>query len=230
MYALDREQVEAAHQGFLLALAHRIVEDGKVTRDERALLAGAAAALGSDSDLPTRILDEARTALEQHRSAECLPLPPTWKHGEPLRIGQAVAFTGCDPIERARLEGRAQASGLHVTGSVSTRTAMLVTDGANPQTRKARKARELGTRFVTPKLFTVLLDHLQPALTAANATQAPDTAQGVPHGVRADDDPATVRAWARANGLPVGVRGRISAEVVTAYHAHTATPAHRLGS
>jgi hypothetical protein len=30
---------------------------------------------------------------------------------------------------------------------------------------------------------------------------------------------STVRAWARAEGYNIGSRGKISAEVVTAYHA-----------
>jgi hypothetical protein len=83
--------------------------------------------------------------------------PCPQESSEPLRIGQAVVFTGCDPLVRARLEGRAQAAGLRVTGSVSRRTVLLVTDGGNPHTVKARKARSLDTRVVHPDLFTTLV-------------------------------------------------------------------------
>src|SRR5690606_836941 len=62
IYSLTREQIHAAHGAFLIALAHRIVEDGKVTPDERDLLHGATRALGFADDLPTRILDEAWAA------------------------------------------------------------------------------------------------------------------------------------------------------------------------
>ncbi len=221
MYGLTREQVQAAHQGFLMALAHRIVEDGKVTKAERNLLDAAAAALGVDNDLPGRVLDEARAALLAQRSTDCLPLPLNWSHGEPLRVGQPVVFTGCDPLERARLEGQAQASGLRVTGSVSRKTVVLVTDGGNPNTAKARKARELGTRVVRPDAFALLVKYIQPAAPEVEPTPGADTvaATGKSLPPFMPSDPAAVRDWARANGLPVGVRGRIPADVIDAFAA-----------
>jgi hypothetical protein len=55
---------------------------------------------------------EAHTAMAENRSKECKPLPVGRPHGEPLRIGDGVAFTGCDQLTRSRLEGRAHAAGL----------------------------------------------------------------------------------------------------------------------
>lgn len=197
-FSLTRAQVEATHRAFLLALAHRIVEDGRVTNAERRLLRDAARALGAEDDLLRKVLDEARAALDRRRGEECRPLPAGWKHGEPLRVGQSVAFTGCDPLVRARLEGRAQAAGLRVTGSVSRRTAVLVADGANPHTTKAIRARAFGTRTVSPGVFEQLVEYVQPADAAPTVgdtafrtdkrreTAASDAAPG---GTTADPDP-----------------------------------------
>ncbi|HET7544075.1 MAG TPA: BRCT domain-containing protein [Polyangiaceae bacterium] len=73
-----------------------------------------------------------------------------------------VVAVNINELGRARLEGRAQAMGLRVTGSVSRRTALLVTDGADPDTTKARNAREYGTRIVDPNVFAALLEYVQP--------------------------------------------------------------------
>jgi DNA polymerase III subunit epsilon len=69
------------------------------------------------------------------------------------QLDQPVAFTGCDPIERAQLEGRAIAAGLRVTETETAKTATLVTDGANPNAVKARRVRDLGTRFASPDVL-----------------------------------------------------------------------------
>lgn len=223
-YSLSREQVNAAHRGFLLALAHKAIEDGKVTRDERQELLAAAQALGFTDGIVKGVLDEARTALAEQRGKACLPLPASWPHGEPLRIGEGVAFTGCNELLRARLEGRAQAAGLRVTGSVSRKTAALVTDGADPHTTKAQAAREFKTRVVTPDVFADLVHFIQPAktetaaqtltLTIPSPTASP--AASTPGSALPAPGP-TIRAWARAQGLPIGVRGRLATEIVEAY-------------
>ena len=163
LYSLTREQVAAAHRAFLLAMAHRAVQDGTVTRDERAALLDMASTLGADTGVISDVLDEAYQDHLAERSAGLRPLPEGWRLGEPLRVGDRVVFTGCDDLERLRLEGAARAAGLRVTSAVSRLTAVLVTDGANPHTTKAVKARSLGTRVVDPHTFARLLDHIQPA-------------------------------------------------------------------
>lgn len=156
-------------------------------------------------------------------------MPDDWPLGEPLRVGQRIAFTGCDPNERDDLEARATTAGLRVVGSVSRRTALLVTDGSYDG-QKAAAAAELGTRVVHPSVFELLLNHIQPwtgvALqpVAKTNTVATGIALGAA-GPSADPvaecferpSPATVRAWALANGLSVGVRGRVAAEIWDAY-------------
>ncbi|MFG2044444.1 exonuclease domain-containing protein [Dactylosporangium sp. NPDC048998] len=227
-YSLARDQVDAAHRGFMLALAHKAIEDGKVTRDEREELLATAAALGFADGIVKAVLDEARAALAEQRGKDCKPLPDPWSHGEPLRIGDGVAFTGCDELIRARLEGRAQAAGLRVTGSVSSKTAVLVTDGADPYTTKAEAARQFNTRIVTPDIFAELVYYIQPvkAGTSKGTTTASIPAASQPArtptaaSAIAPALPATgsaIRTWARTQGLPVGVRGRLPADIVAAY-------------
>ncbi|PZF98298.1 exonuclease domain-containing protein [Micromonospora endophytica] len=229
-YALTRQQVDAAHRGFLLALAHKAVEDGKVTRAERNDLLATAAVLGFADGIVKAVLDEATAALHESRSNECRPLPDPWPHGDPLRIGQGVAFTGCDELERARLEGRAQAAGLRVTGGVSRKTAVLVTDGADAGTSKARAARQYGTRIVTPTVFAELVAYVQPVTPAEPPPASRPASSTEPRKVATPAnaaqpaglptvDPSAVRSWARQQGWPIGVRGRLPADVVAAYHA-----------
>jgi DNA polymerase III subunit epsilon len=140
-----------------------------------ARLFATAIALGLTDGIMRALLDEARDAMVENRGKDCKPLPVGWAHGEPLRIGEGVALTGCDRLARARLEGRAQAAGLWVTGSVLRKTAVLVTDGADPYTTKAISAREHGTRVVTPSVFVDLVEHIQPdaQATAKSAAAAP---------------------------------------------------------
>lgn len=163
LYGLTVAQLHAAHQGLLLALAHKIVRDGKMGRAERADLLAAATVLGFPDGVVKGVLDEAQAAMLTYRARACRPLPDSWRFGTPLRIGQRVAFTGGDELERARLEGRAQAAGLRVSGSVSPRTAMLVTDGAPAGSATLRAARQYRTRVVSPAVFAQLVSYVQPA-------------------------------------------------------------------
>ena len=162
-YKLSRSQANAAHREFLVLLAHRVVRDSKVTRDERHELTAIAEVLGLGVTVMKSVIEEARDAAMEKLGPTCKTLPNTWQYGEPLRVGNGVAFTGCDGLERAQLEGRAQAAGLRVTGSVSRRTAVLITDGVDTSTNKARKAMEYGTRVLEPDVFSAMLEYVQPA-------------------------------------------------------------------
>ncbi|MFQ6169964.1 histone-like nucleoid-structuring protein Lsr2 [Oryzobacter sp. R7] len=228
-------QVADANRAFVLALAHEALNDGKVTRAERAELHAVAALLAVQDSVVSKALDAAEQARHERLSMGLRDLPPGWAHGKPLQVGDKVVFTGCDDDERARLEARSEKVGVRVVSSVSARTAMLVTDGSVDGI-KAAKAREIGTRTVDPALYTVLLKHLQPAArrsptTDAQSPAAPLTAgEGsliVPTMTSAPDrarvDPSVVRAWARSQGLEVGVRGRLSKDVFAAYDAAQAT-------
>lgn len=230
LYELDEAAVAAAHRGFVLALAYLALDDGKVTRAEKDELATVSALLRVDAKVLDAQLKHAEAAREARLSAGLGPLPDGWAHGEPLRVGDKVVFTGCDEAERAQLEARAEQLGVRVMSSVNGRTAMLVTDGSFSG-GKAADAASLGTRLVTPAVFAVLLQHLQPAppraerapVTRPAAGGAAASSSAAPTGL----DPASVRAWARSQGMTVGERGRLHSSVLLAYqeaHPELALP------
>lgn len=221
LYELGVDDRHAAARGFLLALAHVAADDGKISRAERDELYAVAELLRLDAKLVLAVLDHADAARDARLSEGLKALPPDWHLGEPLRVGQKVAFTGCDDAVRERLEHRATRLGLRVMNNVSRHTALLVTDGSYTGD-KARAAAELGTRVVTPQAFETMLTYLQPALprNCRPMPQARVTAPAaVPPQTSVGPDPAIVRQWARGKGLAVGVRGRIPAEVLAAYEA-----------
>ncbi|BEP13916.1 hypothetical protein acdb102_22270 [Acidothermaceae bacterium B102] len=228
LYDLAGSQVTAAHRGFLLALAHLASDDGRITHAERDELRATASLLHLPDSLVADVLDEAETARHERLSSGLIPLPPDWSLGQPLQVGQKVAFTGCDDTTRDQLERQAERLGVRVMNTVSRRTALLVTDGTVDGV-KAADAAAAGTRTVTPREFAVLLAHLQPAerIAARPPAGAPRAARdGAPKVVQprevtgfatAGDAPADVRRWARANGLEVGARGRVPTQVFAAY-------------
>lgn len=228
IYDLDDTAVAAAHRGFLVALALEALDDGKVTRAERAELTHIAQLLDVPAKTVTAVLDAAEQARHERLSAGLRPLPADWALGEPLRVGDKVVFTGCDDALRDRLERRCEQLGVRVLGTVSSRTAMLVTDGRFSG-GKAADAAQHGIRCVHPDAFTTLLEHLQPSSArTAPAVPRPREHTAPPANIApAGVSPAAVRAWARTNGYDVGERGRLPAEVFHAYHRAQATaPQH----
>lgn len=228
---LDDRGREAAHKGFLAALARHAVEDGLVSRAERNALNAAADLLAVDRAVVSRFVDSAAMTRLERLSQACQPLPDDWGLGEPLRVGDRVVFTGCEPSERGELERKAELSGVRVMGGVSRSTAMLVADGGFVGT-KAQAAKAIGLRTVTPTVFAQLLRNIQPVRRSGVQGAAPPSGAGAtPQSVlsrygtgsgRASYQPADVRAWARIQGLEVGTRGRLSAEVIAAFEASMA--------
>jgi len=235
LYELSEDDTVAAHRGLVRALAHEALEDGVLARAEKAELTHIAALLAVPATQVKDLLDGAEEVRLRALSAGLPALPGDWSLGEPLRVGQRVAFTGCDAVERDALESRATAAGVRVTGSVSRRTTLLVTDGTCAGTKVAA-AEQFGIRQVHPREFAALLDHLQPwvptqparSVVARPSPAAPDnatpgdrkthlSATAVSDTGRAS--PSVVRAWARENGYDVGVRGRLSADLWDAYSA-----------
>lgn len=239
VYGLSDLDVAAGHRGLVRALARQALEDGVLARAERAELSQVAGLLAVSGEDVKELLDGQEEQRLAKLSLGLAPLPPEWVHGEPLRVGERVAFTGCQEAEREGLEARAKGVGVRVMNSVSRRTAMLVTDGSFAGT-KAEAAAALGTRTVTPGEFRYLLDHLQPWSGAEDARaevrrvidlrlSGPEDTTGAvapsrqPQVDAADRNgspsPADVRVWARENGYEVGVRGRLAAELWDAYAA-----------
>ncbi len=206
------------------------MDDGRVSRAEKAELTATAALLDVPAGAVTAVLDAAQTARHARLSAGLHPLPADWRLGAPLRVGDKVAFTGCEDAIREALEQRAQQLGVRVMDNVSQLSSMLVTDGSFAG-GKAADAAALGVRCVHPNEFAVLLRHLQPAARLSPATTPRPSVTPTPTSLAApapqvarDASPAAVRAWAREQGYDVGERGRLPAEVTAAYHrAHQAT-------
>lgn len=229
VYELGDADVTAAHTALLLALAHKALDDGHVSRDERAQLEAIASALRLPADLVPRLIAEADAARAARLSAKLRALPSDWAHGEPLRVGDKVVFTGFVERERERgqLERRTQELGVRVLGNVSGLTAMLVTDGSFAG-GKLERAHDLGTRIVDPETYAILLKHLQPANVAAPKPKRTATTTAVEgtmsESVVTTTSPGEIRAWGIANGYAVGVRGRLSSELVEAYESALLLP------
>lgn len=229
---LDPHAVTQANRAFIQALAHAALDDGKISRAERAELKAVSELLQVDSKLLPALLERAEHARNFRLSTGLQALPDTWAHGEPLRVGDKVVFTGCDDHTRNALEQRSQDLGVRILSTVSPHVAMLVTDGTMNGTKAAR-ASELGTRTVHPDIYAALLAHLQPAIprdlkplppSAWPAPTAPTTVTAAPPQrptptEAASIDPATVRRWGRLNGWDVGTRGRLPRELIDAYLA-----------
>lgn len=242
VHDLDVDAVTATHRAFVLALAHAALADGKVTRAESDELRVVAALLDVEPDLVRSLLADAEVARHARLSADLGPLPAGWAHGDPLRVGDRVVFTGCEGAGRGILEARSNELGVRVHSSVSSKTAMLVTDGTMLG-GKHEKATSLGVRMVDPQTYQELLAHLQPAVPARltkstseatpEANAVPATTAGTtrqPGGSSSTDafgtvdapSSALVRAWGRDNGWEVGQRGRLPAGLLDAYvAAHT---------
>ncbi|WP_181430143.1 histone-like nucleoid-structuring protein Lsr2 [Curtobacterium sp. MCPF17_018] len=222
-FGLTMGDLAAAHDALLLALAHRALDDGHVSHEERRELKSIASLLGVAETKVKAVLDKADAARHARLSAGLGPLPDPWPHGAPLRVGDRVVFTGCDDTQRDRLERRAEELGVRVLSSVSKLTALLVTDGSFSGGKLA-KSLELGTRTVHPDVFEVLLMHLQPAASAAKTPRASSPVIVIqPEATRSSSpstasvSPSSIRAWAVANGYEVGVRGRLPKQVLDAY-------------
>ncbi|MGR0221342.1 exonuclease domain-containing protein [Agromyces sp. ZXT2-6] len=238
IYQLDVADIRAANRAFVLALAHRAVDDGHVSREERAQLNSVAELLDVDQESVLEIIKHADKARSARLAQELQPLTEEWAHGEPLRVGDKVAFTGCDGAVRDRLERRAAALGIRVMGNVSRFTAMLVTDGSFVG-GKLQRALELNTRLVDPTTFEVMLNHVQPALAPSPAASRLERAETPTPSQRdwelapstvvattaaySGPSPAVIRQWALENGYSVGVRGRLPREVLEAYNATAST-------
>jgi DNA polymerase-3 subunit epsilon len=91
------------------------------------------------------------------------PNPGRYEPGGRLRQGMRVAFSGDTSVERELLEDRATEAGLHVAGSISRLTSLLVTNDPDSGTSKTVKARQFGTPVVDEAAFGQLLGDVEPA-------------------------------------------------------------------
>ncbi|MFI9120667.1 DEDDh family exonuclease [Streptomyces bikiniensis] len=91
------------------------------------------------------------------------PNPGRYETGKPLKQGMRVAFSGDTSVDRELLEDRTVEAGLHVAGSVSRLTSLLVTNDPDAATSKTLKARSFGTPVVDEAAYTQLLRDVAPA-------------------------------------------------------------------
>ena len=139
-------------------------------------------------------------------------LPKDWNLGEPLRVGQKVVFTGCEPALRSRLESQSKKLGVAISSKVSAKTSFLITDGSYVG-NKANDAAQFGTRIVTPEDFKLLLKYIQPALLTSDNSDSKKSSQSGAEGL----DPSVVRTWAISQGIEVSPKGRIHSDVYELY-------------
>lgn len=158
---IDDERVGGIHQRLLWALAFEAWHDGVVNREEQREVIRIAQQIGlSESD--ARIcLNDVEQLRKNRVAARSLAIPEDLDLGEPVRVGDRVVFTGCYDDGRDEMEDQARRRGLRVTGSVSGRTNLLVTDGTINGI-KEREASRLGVRKVGPSQFRTLLEFVQP--------------------------------------------------------------------
>ncbi|GGQ24572.1 DEDDh family exonuclease [Streptomyces roseolilacinus] len=99
----------------------------------------------------------------RRRPACPYPNPGRYEADKPLKQGMRVAFSGDTSVERELLEDRAVEAGLHIAGSVSRLTSLLVTNDPDAGTSKVVKAKSFGTPIVDEAAFTHLLRDVAPA-------------------------------------------------------------------
>lgn len=159
----------AAHNGVRQAHAHDALDDARVLAGVLRALIADAAGLGIAPPLlvcPPKENYQSRQGLPQSRSGPKMPCafiyPGRLETGGQLVQGMKIAITGDTSTDRIELVGRAEAAGLDVTGTVSRRTSLLVTNSPNSATDKARKAIDFGTPIVGEVGFLKLLEDVLP--------------------------------------------------------------------
>lgn len=217
IYDLTSGQVELANRALLRALTMQALKDESISIDEREELTEFAISLKLSKEILTDVIKEAKTLRVNQLSKKLNPLPDSWKLGEPLRVGQKVVFTGCDPEQRDQLEKESKKLGVAISSGVSKKTSLLVTDGSYVG-NKATDAAALGVRIVSPNEYELMLKYIQPALEPeVKAVTQKVSSQSGAEGL----DPSLVRNWAIANGIEVSPKGRIHSDIYEKYKNRT---------
>jgi DNA polymerase-3 subunit epsilon len=162
---LKDEGVRAIHTALVFALAREAWSDGTVSRAEQREVTETCLRLGLEESVAKACFSEVENIRMARLATETKALPLEWNLGDPLRVGDRVVITGCYEVGRTELEDRSRKSGIRITGSVSGKTKLLVSD----QTINGNKdadAHRLGIRIVGPEEFHLLLEYVQPSLGA----------------------------------------------------------------
>ncbi|EST37800.1 hypothetical protein N566_11040 [Streptomycetaceae bacterium MP113-05] len=103
------------------------------------------------------------------------PNPGRYEPGGRLTQGMRVAISGDTSVDRELLEDRATEAGLHIAGSVSRRTSLVVSNDPHAITSKVSRARSFGTPVMDEAAFTHLLRDVAPAQDAVSPQDPPRT-------------------------------------------------------
>jgi DNA polymerase III subunit epsilon len=136
--------------------------DGHLAKEERAELKRLVLQMNLSERTTSKLLNVAESDRYRMLSRDLQSLPEGWSLGDPLQVGMRIAFTGCDWEQRERLEEICVAKGCRLTGSVSGKTDILVSDDSYSG-NKAEAAQKNGTRIVHPNDFEAMLQYIQPA-------------------------------------------------------------------
>jgi DNA polymerase-3 subunit epsilon len=168
---LNSHSILNIHLELLLALSREAWRDGVVNRAEKQDILNCAQQLGLSDSEGKHALEEIEAFRNARVVARVKPLPDFWDLGEPLHVGDRVVITGCYEVGRFDMEKKARSLGVRITGSVSGKTTMLVSDGSI-NGNKDSDARRLGIRIVGPTEFKQLMEYVQPQLEAGKNAAA----------------------------------------------------------
>lgn len=176
---LSQDNTSNIHRALINYVAREAWRDGKITRDEKSDIVALASILQLDEKAAKAALAGAEQARIDRMNRKTIPIPPDWSLGVPLHVGDKVVFTGCYELGREEMEEKATRAGLRVTGSVSIKTKVLVSD-ATINGVKDSNAQKLGVRTVNPETFTKLLQFVQPKVDLSVPDVKPRTRKGKP--------------------------------------------------
>ncbi|MGW5317634.1 exonuclease domain-containing protein [Nocardia thailandica] len=220
----------AAYYGVPQAKAHDALDDTRVLAGVLRALVADAARLGITP--PVLTCDPADIARARSAPAGRWPAgrrtpkpgcpyawPGRYVPGDGLIQGMKVVITGDTATERPELIGRAEDAGLDVTGAVSRRTSLLVTNDPASGSAKARAAREYATPVLSEPEFLRLLPGIREGKPADGPTAAIPSRARPPRPAAATADPAS------ASGGPLHGRRVL---VLGADHARAAAARARV--
>ena len=167
----------AIHRKLMQTLAQEAWKDGSVNRAEQSEMVEAGNSLGFSDNDSKGFVTEIEELRASRISARTKELPSDWDLGEPLRVGDRVVITGCYEAGRNELETKSKKMGIRITGSVSGKTNLLVSDGTINGNKDADAAK-LGIRSVTPEKYRKLLDYIQPAISVSEQSPKGDQEVG----------------------------------------------------
>jgi DNA polymerase-3 subunit epsilon len=177
--AISVDTTEVIRRSLLNYVAREAWRDGKVTRNEKSDVGALASILQLDEKASKAALLAAEQARIDRMNRKTIPLPSDWNLGAPLLVGDKVVFTGCYECGRYEMEEKAARAGLRVTGSVSVKTKLLISDGTIDGVKDAN-AQKLGIRTVDPETFTKLLEYVQPKVELPAPDSKPKTKRTKP--------------------------------------------------